>query len=167
MHDLWVSGELKEDSYLLYVYAIVLLKLDLTREAVEALTLSVNVEPLNWSSWNQLAVIIEDKPHLDSLDLPPHWFKKFFLGTVFLELQMNEEALLLYSSLLQIFQNCDYIKTQMAIARHNLREVDVAIDLFESIRESDPNRLDAMDIYSNLLYVKAVSYTHLTLPTKA
>lgn len=154
MHDLWVSGELKEDSYLLYVYAIVLLKLDLTREAVEALTLSVNVEPLNWSSWNQLAVIIEDKPHLDSLDLPPHWFKKFFLGTVFLELQMNEEALLLYSSLLQIFQNCDYIKTQMAIARHNLREVDVAIDLFESIRESDPNRLDAMDIYSNLLYVK-------------
>lgn len=150
----YLSGELNDQSYILYVYAIVLLKLDLNTEAMEVLCRSVKADTLNWASWHQLALIIDDKSQLDDIELPSHWFKKFFLGAVYLELQLNDEALSIYDSLLETFKESNYIFSQVAIAKHNLRDVDGAIDLFKAIRESDPMRLDAMDIYSNLLYVK-------------
>ncbi|RWS02168.1 cell division cycle protein 23-like isoform X1 [Dinothrombium tinctorium] len=150
LHD---KGSL-EDGFILYVYAIVLLKLDLNSDALKILEKSIRLEPLNWASWHQLALIIEDKAQLDSLQLPTHWFKKLFLGAAYLELQLNEEALLLYYAILDTFKDCNYIYSQMAIAKHNLRDVDGAIELFKTIRTLDPARLDAMDIYSNLLYVK-------------
>ena len=149
-----LNNEFRSDSYLLYVYAIVLLKLELNWEAIEVLSKSIAADPLNWCSWHQLSLIIDDKSQLDALELPAHWFKKLFLGAVYLELQLNEEALQLYTSLQQWFTCCNYLSTQIAIAKHNLRDVDGAIDLFRQVRQSDPSRLDAMDIYSNLLYVK-------------
>ena len=76
------------------------------------------------------------------------------MGAVYLELQLNEEALEKYEKLALLFPTCDYLRSQMAIAKHNLRDVDGAIELFKEVRLSDPYRLDATDIYSNLLYVK-------------
>ncbi|CAG2106401.1 unnamed protein product [Medioppia subpectinata] len=155
LQDLYSSGEdFINDSYLLYVYAIVLLKLELNWEAMDVLSRSVRLDPLNWCSWHQLSLIIDEKSQLNSLQLPDHWFKRLFLGDVYLELQLNEDALNLYTTLQQWFTSCNYLLSQIAIAKHNLRDVDGAIDLFKQIRASDPARLDAMDIYSNLLYVK-------------
>lgn len=151
---LYLSGEIDEDGFILYVYAIVLLRLDLVDEAVTALCKSIRQEPTNWAAWNQLALLIDDKIMIESLDLPTHWFKRFFIGIVFLELQMNEEALTLYESLLTTFEKSNYILTQMAIAKDNLRNVEGSIELFKAIRNSDPWRVDAMDVYSNLLYIK-------------
>jgi anaphase-promoting complex subunit 8 len=148
------DNQMRDDSYLLYVYGIVLLKLELNWEAIDILSKSIRLDPLNWCSWHQLSLIIDEKSQLDAIDLPNHWFKKLFLGAVYLELQLNEEALTIYKSLLDSFNSCNYILSQIAIANHNLRDVDAAIDLFREIRKSDPARLDAMDIYSNLLYVK-------------
>lgn len=142
------------DSWLLYVYAIVLLKLDLTSMAITALVQAVKIHPLIWPAWQQLAVVIEDKPHLDSLDLPNHWFKIFFLGIVYMEILMNEEAHDLYTNRLgRYFSNCNYVRSQIATAQNNLRDVNAAISLFKQIRADDPFRLDNMDTYSNLLYV--------------
>ncbi|XP_054160821.1 cell division cycle protein 23 homolog [Oppia nitens] len=155
LQDLYfTNNDFNLDSYLLYVYAIVLLKLELTWEAKEVLAKSVGLDPLNWCSWHQLSFIIDDKSQLEVLQLPNHWFKKFFLGDIYLELQLNEEALTLYTSLQQSFNSCNYLLSQIAITKHNLRDVDGAIELFKQIRQSDPTRLDTMDIYSNLLYVK-------------
>jgi anaphase-promoting complex subunit 8 len=148
------DNQMRNDSYLLYVYGIVLLKLELNWEAIDILSKSIQSDPLNWCSWHQLSLIIDEKSQLDAIDLPNHWFKKLFLGAVYLELQLNEEALIIYKSLLDSFNSCNYILSQIAIANHNLRDVDAAIELFREIRKSDPARLDAMDIYSNLLYVK-------------
>ena len=146
--------DFKTDSYLLYVYAIVLLKLEFNCQAMDVLSNSIVIDPLNWCSWHQLSLIIDDKSQLDSLSLPDHWFKKLFLGAVYLELQFNEEALSIYRCLQQWFTSCNYLLSQIAIAKHNLRDIDGAIDLFRQIRDSDPARLDLMDIYGNLLYVK-------------
>lgn len=44
--------------------------------------------------------------------------------------------------------------SQIAIAYHNMRELDKAIAGFQEILKVDPYRLDNMDIYSNLLYVR-------------
>ena len=44
--------------------------------------------------------------------------------------------------------------SQVAIAFHNMREVDQAVDYFKQLCDHDPYRLDNLDTYSNLLYVK-------------
>lgn len=97
--------------------------------------------------------------------------RDFFLGHVKLELQQNTESLQIYQSLSKIFPNSNYILSQTAIANYNIRgtipkhhrhhsssengaEFDLAEKLFEELRNKDPYRLDGMDIYSNILYVK-------------
>lgn len=150
------SGEICDDSHLLYIYAIVLLKLDLNHEAIKILTESINVEPSNWAAWNQLATIVEDEPKLERLELPMHHFKKFFYGLAHVELQMNEEALSEYNDLSEEFSECNYVRTQLAIVKINLRDTDGSLECFKRIRSSDPFRLDSLDVLSNLLYVKSM-----------
>ena len=152
----YADGCLEDDSFVLYVYAIVLLKLDLNDEAVKVLCQSLKCEPTNWASWHQLAVVIDDKSLIETLDLPVHWMKRFFVGLVYLEHQMNEEALLLYEPLLEVFQKSNYVLTQLAIVKNNLRDANAAIDVFRAVRASDPWRLEALDTFSNLLYVKGM-----------
>lgn len=43
---------------------------------------------------------------------------------------------------------------QTAMAYHNMRDVDRAIATFNQLQQVDPYRLDNMDTFSNLLYVK-------------
>ena len=143
-----------EDSYILYVYAIVLLKVDLEEDAISILLRSIKADTSNWASWNQLALVVEDRDSSESLELPSHIFKRFYHGILSLELQQNEEALEVYEPLLRIFEKSNYIKTQIAVAKEHLRDVDGAIEVFREVRSADPFRFESMDVYSNLLYVK-------------
>lgn len=149
-------GDINSDSHLLYVYAIVLLKLDLNQEAMNLLAESISVDGTNWAAWHQLATIVDDEQTLERLELGSHPFKKFFLGLGYLELQMNEEALAMYNDLSEVFSESNYIKTQIAIVKINLRDTDGALECFNSVRTSDPYRVDSLDILSNLLYVKSM-----------
>lgn len=142
------------DAYLHYLYSIVLLKLGLNNDAISALSKSIYLDPLCWCSWHQLSQIIEDESQFLKIQYPNHWLKYFFLAAVNLELQSHDNALYYYEDLFKTFVGNNYIKSQIAILKHNLRDVDKSIELFASIRATDPYRLDAMDIYSNLLYVK-------------
>ena len=145
---------IKEDAYMQYLYGIILLKLGLNNDAILALTKSIFLDPLCWCSWHQLSRVIEDESQFNKIHLPNHWIKNFFLAAVYLELQLNEYSLSLYEDLLNTFVDNNYIRTQLAVVKSNLREVETAISLFNTIRNDDPYRLDSMDIYSNLLYVK-------------
>jgi len=71
-----------------------------------------------------------------------------------LELQTNKQALVLYAKLQDTFPKSQYIVSQMALARYNMRDFTEAQLAFESILKHDPYRLDNMDTYSNILYVK-------------
>ena len=53
--------------------------------------------------------------------------------------------------------------SQVAIAFHNMRQVDQAVTYFKQLGTVDPYRLDNLDTYSNLLYVKEqrVELAHL------
>ena len=55
----------------------------------------------------------------------------------------------------------------MAIAYHNMRQVEEAVTYFKQLSEVDPYRLDNMDTYSDLLYVKEqrVELAHLAHKT--
>lgn len=156
LQNLKLSDNLFNDGYLFYVYGIVLFKLDLRTEALEALISAINLEPLCWSAWMQLSKVVDDKQHLESLRLPNHWFKHLFLGEIYLELGLNEEAFALYSELLETFVDSYYLRSQLAVIKHNLRNLDGAIQIFQEIRHEDPCNLDFFDAYSNVLYVKGL-----------
>ena len=66
-----------------------------------------------------------------------------------------------------VVDGCICISSQMALAYHNMRDVDVAVDAFKNLLELDPFRLENMDSYSNLLYVKAVRFVDYRLESLA
>ncbi|PSN36214.1 Cell division cycle protein 23 [Blattella germanica] len=154
----------KLDGYELYLYGIVLKRLELFKEAVDVLVEATHKEPLHWGSWLELETLITDRTKLNSLILPDHWMKQFFLGHTYLEQQLNEDALEIYCALQQHgFSRSTYLIAQAAIAFHNRRDVDAAIATFRRLQKFDPYRLDNLDTYSNLLYVKElrVELAHL------
>ncbi|KAH9510557.1 Anaphase-promoting complex subunit 23 [Dermatophagoides farinae] len=143
-----------KDGYMHYLHGIVLLKLGLNKEALDALFKSVRINPLCWCSWHQMTQVIVVESQMSNLVLPDHWIKYFFLAAVYLEIKSYEESLYIYQDLLKTFEDNAYIRTQMAIVNNNLKNFDEAIKLFAIVRSSEPYKLDAMDIYSNLLYCK-------------
>jgi len=152
------------DAYNLYVYGVVLRKLALIDLAVPVLCRSIQKEPMHWGAWQELSTMVTSREKLMSLDLPDHWIRNLFTAHTYLELQQNEEALQIYFGLMNAgLQDSTYIMAQIAIAWHNMRQVDQAVEYFKQLGETDPYRLDNMDTYSNLLYVKEhrVELAHL------
>lgn len=121
---------------------------------------------------------------LKSLSLPDSWIKDFFMAHMYTELQMIKEALQKYQNLIEAgFSKSTYIISQIAVAYHNIRgvslafswgvassgerysvktalvlvliaDIDQALAMFNELRDQDPYRIDNMDTFSNLLYVK-------------
>jgi len=157
------SGE-NIDGYTLYLYGVVLKKLGLNEEAKAILLKSVRTEPCLWSAWQELAFFVKDRSTLSSLCLPDHWIKQFFLAHCYLELLLNDEAMEIYFALQKTgLKESTYIMAQLAIAYHNKRDLDQAVESFKKLTDEDPYRLDNLDTYSNVLYVKdqRVELAHL------
>lgn len=144
------------DGYCCYLYGVLCKRLHLQQEAIDALCEAVRKEPLHWGAWKELASLIDDIRQAKTLDIPhSHWMKNFFLGHLYLEHQMDPAAIQVYWSLREKgLQNSRYIQAQLAICYHNQRIVDRAISEFAALQAADPYRLDNLDIYSNLLYIK-------------
>ncbi|CAB0035195.1 unnamed protein product [Trichogramma brassicae] len=158
----------KLDGYCLYLYGVILKKLQLSKEAIDVLVDAIHKEPMHWGTWLELASLITDKEKLDALSLPNHWIKQFFLAHIYLELQLLDEGLALYCELQGMgFQKNGYVLAQTAIAIHYKRDVDNAILTFKQIIDDDPFCLDNMDTYSNLLYVKELKNELAHLAHKA
>ena len=51
----------KLDGFELYLYGIVLKRLELLKEAVKVLVEATHKEPLHWGSWLELATLITDR----------------------------------------------------------------------------------------------------------
>jgi len=59
---------------------------------------------------------------LNELALPDHWMKYFFVAQVYLELQLNNDALRCYEKLRTSHFACStYVMSQLAMAYHNIR----------------------------------------------
>ena len=76
--------------------------------------------------------------------LKPHSFllcRHLFTAHTYLELQQNEEALQIYFGLTGAgLQDSTYLMAQVAIAFHNMRQVDQAVEYFRQLSEVDPYR---------------------------
>ena len=151
--------KLRSDSWILFIYSKFLLKLNKIEAARQSLLDAIESEPLNWPAWDLLTSMIVDKHHLKSINIPNHWLKWFFLGSVQMKLQLFEEAHDLYSNVLsEFFPTNVYIIGQMALAQNELRDIEAAVDNFKRITTLDPYRLDDIDSYSNALYVSQRRY---------
>lgn len=115
-------GQRKLDGYGLYLYGIVLKKLDLKEMAVTVLVEAINAAPMLWAAYIELTPLLTNKEHLQSLNLPDHWMKLIFTAHAYIELFMNDEGLKLFEDLQEAgFKNCIYITAQMAQAYQNKR----------------------------------------------
>lgn len=110
------------DGFALYLYGVILKKLQLSKEAIDILVESICKQPMHWGTWLELASLITDREKLDSLLLPSHWIKHFFMAHMYLELQLIDEGLTLYCDLQSMgFQKNGYVLAQTAIAVHHRR----------------------------------------------
>lgn len=116
------SYENKLDGYCLYLYGIILRKLDLGSLAIEVFAQAVNAAPLIWGAWQELGQLIPDRNAINTLHLPDHWMKHFFLAHMCMQQLNNDEALQIYYNLQeQGFTKSSYILAQMAMLQHNCR----------------------------------------------
>ena len=120
------------DGFVSYLYGVVLRRLELRAPAVRALTQAVRRQPLLWQAWLELAALVTDREMLARLDLPDNWMCQLFFAQVFLDLQLNAEALAIYRAFQAAgLQRSSYLSAQIAIGYQNMREVDQAIELFQ------------------------------------
>ncbi|KAI4180828.1 MAG: hypothetical protein LQ346_006909 [Caloplaca aetnensis] len=151
----------KEDrsqGWLEYLYGIVLAKGSSDSVAKQYLVKAININPWNWGAWLEL------KDLLNSLDalratypLLPH-----NILTLLFNLDCSQS---LYSTtpeihsslseLLRIFPTSPFLLTQRALLHYHSKDYDSADSIFSTLIRRDPHRLDALDHYSNVLYVMA------------
>lgn len=118
---------------------------------------SIRAYPWNWAAWQLLTTAIKDYAMLKRIEAALSddlVFKRFWWAQALLHIRRDEEAMEALLALERDYPSSVYVKSQLAVAQHNLRNVDPALDLFEFVRKADPFRLESMDIFSNILYIK-------------
>lgn len=112
----------KLDGYCLYLYGIVLKKLDLKELAATVLIESINAVPTLWCSYLELIPLLSDKDEIHSVNIPNHWMKGIFLAHAHVELLLSDKGIKLYTELQRAgFKNSTYMVAQIGKAFHNKR----------------------------------------------
>ena len=142
------------DGFLLYLQGLVRLDMNKESGARESLVHAVQKYPCNWSAWKALKAACSEYSTAASLELPEHFTAKFFRASLCLDVQRPEETLSTLQELASIFPNGDSLLLTAALAHNGLQNYDEAQQLFEELLRRDPNRMEGMDAYSNILYVK-------------
>ncbi|KAJ1448430.1 hypothetical protein M885DRAFT_471139 [Pelagophyceae sp. CCMP2097] len=152
-------------------------------DALAALKCATRLFPWNWSAWLDVAEVgVHDSGRRASAQRSPtasspstvpadadaepqRWAtpaapaSQRLVGLCFeihvaIDRQQCENGLRLLADLAQICPTSTYVVAQTALAHYARRDFDAALLHFERLRAQDPYRLDEVDIYSNVLYVK-------------
>ncbi|EKG18874.1 Tetratricopeptide TPR-1 [Macrophomina phaseolina MS6] len=137
-------AEGKEGSgWLEYLYGIIMAKSKNEELAKQWLIKSVHLYPYNWGAWQELSSLVSSVEELNLIteQLPRN------LMTFLFHIYTNQE---LYQSTEQIHNELNQVQT---IFPNNFEEAE---SIFSSLLVTDPYRLDALDNYSNILYVMSL-----------
>ena len=148
------NTECRDDPFLHYLHGLVLIEKDRKDEARDALAAAARGYPCHWGAWEALMPLCASAEEAEALPLPRHWMRKWFLAALQLELQENRKGLQAYAGLVLDIPASSVGVVQMAVGHYNMREFDRAQSIFEDVYRADPFRLEGMDTYSNILYVK-------------
>ena len=147
------------DAFHFFIKGVVLRELNRDTEAIDALIKCVNIFPYNWSAWRSLSeLIVNEKIFiLVKSKLLNHWICDIFIAEVMVETTefYNVSDIIKYFNALsnKLSQNT-HILGQTALILYNLHKFDECIGIFEQILDIDPYRIELLDVYSNILYVK-------------
>jgi anaphase-promoting complex subunit 8 len=144
---------------------------------------SILLYPFNWSAWLDLGELCVNDTSIDEevedmlRPISDHWMYHFFCVHVFIENKANENAIVVIEKLANgneigqspsttssgFFVQSAYLQSQLAMAYYDARDYDSAHEHFLALSEREPYRLDQMDAFSNVLYVKdqKVALSHL------
>lgn len=110
------------DGYCLYLYGVVLRKLDLKELAAKVLVESIKQVPMLWCSYVELVALLSDKDEIFSLDIPSHWMKMFYYVNAYAEFHLNDKAIKLCEDLqLSGFSHSTFLIAQLARVHHDKR----------------------------------------------
>ncbi|GAA5971241.1 hypothetical protein JCM8115_005814 [Rhodotorula mucilaginosa] len=173
-------GFIDQDGWLLYLKALLFLSLppttpqafpsrtndptsaspessDLRLAALETLVNSVRAEPYNWSAWLKIAECLDGPEELEATMpfLPSGYPLLFFYVHCSLEIHAANDVLLdIVDELEQVFgRECAPVTGMRALVHYHMRDFDDATAVFHKLHESDPYRLEDLDVLSNILYV--------------
>ncbi|EJT99934.1 TPR-like protein [Dacryopinax primogenitus] len=144
------------EPFLLFLKGILLFRAKKRAEAMEALLLSLRSYPCNWSCWIQLGHCIDSVEEFTRLQplLPSHFTTRIFTVKMAADLYTAslDNTVETIDTLLETFPSSSFLKAQKALVFFNIQSEE-AERIFDEIQETDPDRVDDMDVYSNVLYV--------------
>lgn len=144
------------DSLNLYIYSAILFKNGKYQEALTYLIKSLQDFPLNRSAYRLLlSILLRNDDHVIAPtleNLPRHWTTVLFRIELLAEMQQTEAAIRLFSQV-KLPRTSSLIALEATIHYHH-RDFDRSQSLFEELRRVDPLRLEGLELYSNLLFVK-------------
>ena len=147
-----------------YLLGLIYNEVGRAQDASAAFVKALNMNPMLWSAWQELAkLIMQEPPKTDSFEIfskiKDHWMKNFYLASLLLEKMkliesFDKYCLDILAGLLTFFRESSHLINQTAQLFYYKKDHDAAIAVFQELLRKDPYRLDGIDIYSNILYVK-------------
>ncbi|KAK7473286.1 Anaphase-promoting complex subunit 8 [Stygiomarasmius scandens] len=150
----------KNDPFLQFLKALFCARMSRVEDARKILCESLSKYPWNWSAWTLLGTCVDSTTLLheiiSSIKLPPkHPLPRMFQIKLLNELQSAADAdISLCDHLLSEnwFPNSLWVMSHRARALYGLTYFQRAEEQFETLLKLDPDRIDDVDIYSNILY---------------
>jgi anaphase-promoting complex subunit 8 len=152
----------RSQGWLDYLYGIVLAKSKQETMAQQWLLRSVRLNPYHWGAWEELAALLSSvddlNVHLTASILPQNIMTLFYQTHAYVDLFSTTDAPTTFSSLealLRIFPSSTFLLTQLALSHYHAKDFETSASIFQDLLTTHPHRLDALDHYSNILYVMA------------
>lgn len=150
----------RSQGWLEYLYGTVLAKSKQEDMAQQWLLRSVRLNPYHWGAWEELSSLLSSvddlNAHLSSSLLPQNIMTLFYQTHAYVDLFSTTDAPTTFSSLnalLQIFPTSTFLLTQLALSHYHAKDFETSASIFQNLLTTHPHRLDALDHYSNILYV--------------
>ncbi|NJR31357.1 tetratricopeptide repeat protein [bacterium] len=146
--------------WLEYLYGLVLSKSKNGSAAREWLIRAINCNPYHWGAWEELAALLPStNDHLNDQirqSLPQNVIAILFHIHLSVDHSTSSTSRSTFDSLhglLQIFPTSTFLSTTLALLHYHSKDFEAAAQILQQILTDHPHRLDALDHYSNILYV--------------
>ena len=150
----------RSQGWLEYLYGIVLSKSKQEPMAQQWLIRSIRLIPYLWGAWEELGGLLSSvddlNAHLTSSLLPSNIMTIFYQTYANVDLFSTTDATTTFNSLntlLSIFPTSTFLLTQLALCHYHSKDFETSAAIFQDLLTTHPYRLDALDHYSNILYV--------------
>eukprot|EP01060_Flectonema_neradi_P032372 TRINITY_DN5135_c0_g1_i1.p1 TRINITY_DN5135_c0_g1~~TRINITY_DN5135_c0_g1_i1.p1 ORF type:complete len:651 (+),score=93.45 TRINITY_DN5135_c0_g1_i1:35-1954(+) len=145
------------DPYLLWITGVTLRCLQRHKQAIQSFIASVSIQPLFWSSWQELLVldggVAPALQKMQQLGHSEHWITRFVMAKQFAYQHKWERALEKLVPLCKQYPKSPAFVQHIGSARRHLHQWRSAKELFERLLELQPYRFEGIVDYSNVLFI--------------